>query len=50
MWEKIDWPDALHLLTKQFAANSLFNKKKSQSHNTMKQIRDYATEIISGIS
>lgn len=50
MWDKIDWPDALHLLSKEFAANSTFNKKKSQAHNTMKLIRDYATEIISEMS
>lgn len=28
----------------------MFNKKKSQAHNTMKVIRDYATEIISDLS
>lgn len=27
-----------------------FNKKKSQAQKTMKLIRDYATEIISGVS
>lgn len=28
----------------------MFNKKKSQAHTSMKLIRDYATQIISGVS
>jgi hypothetical protein len=50
IWDKIDWTDALHLLSREFAVNDFYNKNKSQSHTLLKGIRDYATQIISGVS
>lgn len=48
-WQKIDWPDALHLLSNQWAANSLYNKKMLRSHKSFGKLREYATSIISNI-
>ena len=49
-WQRIDWADALHLLSNQFAANSFYNKKMMRSHKSFGIVRAYATSIIADVN
>ena len=49
-WDKIDLADALHLLSREFAANPTYYKRKNIGQSTLKIIRNYAVEILNTLS
>jgi hypothetical protein len=49
-WDKIDLADALHLLSKEFAVNPTYYKRKNIGQSTLKIIRNYAVEILNNLS
>mmetsp|Transcript_14580 Transcript_14580/g.12381 ORF Transcript_14580/g.12381 Transcript_14580/m.12381 type:complete len:513 (+) Transcript_14580:982-2520(+) len=48
-WAKIDYEDALHLLSSFFCANDLYNRNKKPI-NAMLKIREYAVKILEEVS